>query len=136
MVEEEGLIDSLLVDRTEIIKGIAKDFQGFLRIDNSDFSPILPIRLSHLSTRNRVLIELGVSYMCYVGKLLETPHLERQELLRRCNVADSGLRGRLSEMRNERLITSSEGGDELTVEGMLEFRKLLTTLKEEYSQLK
>ena len=134
MTNNDNPVKSLLVDRTEIMMEIAEEFRGFLRIDNTNYAPILPIRLSDLSTRNRVLLELGVTYMCYIGKLTEKPSLAREQLLDRCNVVDSGLRARLSEIRKERLIATSGEGDELTVEGMLEFKKLLTTLKEEYDR--
>jgi len=129
--DSENPVKSLLIDRKEMMMGIAEEFQGFLRIDSTDYTPILPTRLSDLSTRNRILLELGVAYMCFVGNLAEKPSLARDQLLDRCSVADSTLRGRLSELRKEGFIVTHDEGDELTAEGMMEFKKLLAGFKEE-----
>lgn len=130
--KNDNPVKSLLVDRTELGLEIAKEFHGFLRIDNTTYNPILPSRLSDLSTRDRILLELGVAYMCYAGNLREEWCLSREQLSTRCRVADSGLRGRLSELRSENLINTIDQGEELTVEGMIELRKLLESLRKEH----
>jgi hypothetical protein len=129
---DDNPVKSLLVDRTELVLDLARNYQGFLLIDKTDLVPILPIRLSELSTRERILLELGVVYMCYAGGLREHPSLAREHLSSRCSVADSGLRGRISELRKEGLIITTDNGDEITVEGIIELRKLLDKLQKSH----
>lgn len=121
----ESPIKKLLVDKRDVAESVASGLQGFLSINKSDYSPVLPIPLSNLSLRDRILLELGTAYLAFVGDLRKESGLSRQTLKQRCKGTDSGIRGTLSKLRTAGLVKSPEKGDEITIQGLLELRRIL-----------
>ena len=125
-------VKQLLVDQREIALKLAVDFKGFLSIESTQHSPILPFPLSDITLKERILLELGTRYLTYSGGLQNEPALSRETLRSRTRGSDSGIRGTLSKLRTDRLVETSDMGDQITIEGLLELRKILARLKQEH----
>ncbi len=127
-------IKDLLIDKREVAIQLATEFKNFLRIESSKHVPLLPIPLSDISLKNRILLELGTRYLTYAGDIQENPALSREILKTRSKGSDSGIRGTLSKLRKDGLIETSDKGDSITIEGLMELRMILLRLNEEYQQ--
>lgn len=129
----ESPIRNLLVDKKEIATEIAIQFEGFLSIDKDGYTPVLPFPLRELSLKQRILLELGTAFLAYSAELRNEPGLQRTVLLERCRGTESGIRGTLSRMRSADLVETENQFDEITTEGLAEFKKMLTDLKEKHA---
>lgn len=127
-------IKDLLVDQKDIALQLASDFKGFLKIESSNHIPILPFPLIDITLKERILLELGTRYLAYSGGLQDIPSLPREILKNRTRGTDSGIRGTLSKLRSARFIETSDEGDQITIEGLLELRKILSVLRQEYNK--
>lgn len=130
----ESPIRNLLVDKKDMAEEIALQFEGFLAIEKEGYKPVLPFPLSSINLKDRILLEIGTAFLTYAGGLREQPSIQRSVLLERCKGTSSGIRGTLSKMRSADLIKTSDEGDEITSEGLMEFKKLLTDLRKNHNE--
>ena len=134
MTMSNDAIKELLVDKKEIALKLATKFKGFLGIEISQHFPVLPFPISDISLRERILLELGVRYLVYAGDLQNDPALPREILISRTKGSDSGIRGTLSKLRAAGLVETSDNGDQITIEGLLKLRTILSQHRQEHQR--
>lgn len=128
---ENNPVKNLLVSKKEIALKLASEFEGLFGIESETYAPVLPLPSSEITLKDKIVVELGTSYIAFAGELKDKPLLARKTLLDRCRATDSGIRGTLSRMRKAGLVESSEKGEEITVEGLLEMKAILRRIKSE-----
>lgn len=121
--------DSLFIDRETLAREIAATAISTLRIDSRECRPILLQTQKEMTNPERILVELAAVYLCFVAGKHPTGYLGRDQLISRTGIKSSVLRARLSDMRSEGLIQSTEDGERIDIHGLLRFRDFLTTMK-------
>ena len=124
-------MEKLFIDKSVIASEIVTEAEGFLRIDNKDCIPILPFPLDRLKTKERILVEVGTSYLCFAAGVRDVSSISRSSLQKRCRITSGALRSRLSELRILQYIESLENGEEITTMGLIQFREIIRRLKTE-----
>ena len=131
--KESEALESIFVDQRKLAIEIALEAKDVFSIDNTECIPILPYPTSELKSWAHLLVELATAYICYIGKHRDSASLSREVLMERCRLKSDVLRARLSELRRDRYVRSTDEGEMITTHGLLAFRDFIRELKLEHS---
>lgn len=127
-------LESLFVDKRKMALEVALEAQGVLKIDETNCMPLLPFELSEFQGWARILLELATVYLCYLREIRSKEGMSREELAQRCELKPNSLRARLSELRRDRLVDSTEGGVTITSHGLYVFQQVLVDAKRDLEE--